>query len=232
MSRIALVTGANRGIGFAICQGLGRLGHSVILTARDPVEGQKATAELRGQGLDVHFCRLDVTSPEQVEGARVFAEEHFGRLDILVNNAALYPDEGVSVFDLPLETLRQTFEVNTFGPFLTCQAFVPMMRRQNYGRVVNVSSEYGSISLMDGEIAAYKMSKAALNALTRIAAAEVSGFNIKVNTMCPGWVRTRMGGMDANLSPEEGADTALWLATLPDDGPSGGFFQERKPLPW
>ncbi len=232
-TRIALVTGANRGIGLAVCRLLAR-DHAirVILTSRNIPAGESAAQRLRAEGLNIAYCPLDVADSASVEAARQHVETHFGRLDMLINNAAVYPDEGVNFFDLSLEMLRQSFDINTFGPFLTCQAFVPMMRRQNYGRVVNISSEYGALSQMSKHPVAYRMSKAALNAMTRILADEVSGYNIKVNAMCPGWVRTDMGGSDAALSPEEGADTAIWLATLPDNGPTDGFFQARRPLDW
>jgi NAD(P)-dependent dehydrogenase (short-subunit alcohol dehydrogenase family) len=158
--------------------------------------------------------------------------KEFGRLDVLVNNAGVYPDEGISVFEVPLETVQLTMAINFYGPFHLCRAFVPLMRRQNYGRVVNVSSGAGSITELAGRTAAYKLSKVALNALTRIVADEVRGHNIKVNAMCPGWVRTEMGGPAAPRSVEEAVDTIIWLATLGDDGPTGGFFRDQQPIPW
>jgi NAD(P)-dependent dehydrogenase (short-subunit alcohol dehydrogenase family) len=231
-ARIALVTGANRGIGFEVCHQLARAGNKVILTARNADAGERAAASLRQEGLNVVFCPLDVTDAQSVTAARQWVEREFGRLDILVNNAGVDLDDGVSVFDVSPALVQQTFDTNTIGPLRMCQAFVPLMRQHNYGRVVNVSSGSGQLTDMGGYTAAYAMSKTALNALTRIVAAEVSAYNIKVNSVCPGWVRTDMGGPNAPRSVEQGADGIVWLATLPDDGPSGGFFRDRKPVSW
>jgi NAD(P)-dependent dehydrogenase (short-subunit alcohol dehydrogenase family) len=232
MTHNALITGANRGIGFEVCRQLARHGLHVILTARDANAGQTAAELLQGERLDVEFQPLDVTDPESIGEIRGYLDRTFGRLDVLVNNAAIYPDEEVSVFDVPLNVVRRTFEINTFGPLQMCQAFVPLMRHHNFGRVVNVSSGSGQLTDMGGFTAAYRMSKTALNALTRVVASEVAEYNIKVNAVCPGWVRTDMGGPHATRSVEQGADTVVWLATLPDDGPSGGFFRDRKPVDW
>ncbi len=232
MARVALVTGANRGIGFEICRQLGRLGMQVVLTSRDEAKGEQAAKTLKAEGADIVYHPLDVASEDSVEMVWRFVRDRFGRLDVLVNNAGVYPDEGVSIFDISLNLLHETMAINTYGPFLMCKAFVPGMRKQNYGRVVNMSSGYGSITDMGGYTGAYKMSKVALNALTRIVAGELRGTNVKVNVMDPGWVRTDMGGRGASRSPEQGADTAVWLATLPDDGPTGGFFYDRKPTAW
>jgi NAD(P)-dependent dehydrogenase (short-subunit alcohol dehydrogenase family) len=231
-ARIALVTGANRGIGFEVCRQLARAGVRVILTARNADAGPRAAAKLQREGLDVVFHSLDVTDVESVTAARQWVERESGRLDILVNNAGIDLDDGGSVFDVSPDLVQQTFDTNTIGPLRMCQAFVPLMRQQNYGRVVNVSSGSGQLTDMGGTTAAYAMSKTALNALTRIVADEVSAYNIKVNSVCPGWVRTDMGGPSAPRSVEQGADGIIWLALLPDDGPSGGFFRDRKPVPW
>ncbi len=232
MTWIALVTGGNRGIGFEICRGLGKLGMHVILAARQPGEGERACATLQGEGLAVTWQELDVRDPQAIRRVAGRALEQFGRVDVLVNNAGVYLDEDRSVFDLPVNVLQETLEVNLTAPLLLCQALVPAMKRRNYGRVVNVSSEMGQLEGMGGYTAAYRISKAALNALTGVLAAETRSRNLKINSMCPGWVRTRMGGASAPRSVEQGADTALWLATLPDDGPSGGFFKNRKQIHW
>lgn len=232
MALIALVTGGNRGIGFEICRGLGRLGMQVILAARVPEEGMRASAALQTEGLAVSWLEMDLRDPECVRRAASAALEQFGRVDVLVNNAGLYLDEDQSVFNLPLEVFNETMAVNLTGPLLLCQALVPGMKNRNYGRVVNVSSEMGQLHGMGGYTAAYRISKAALNALTGVLAAEARSSNIKVNSVCPGWVRTRMGGASAPRSPEQGADTAIWLATLPDNGPTGGFFKERHQINW
>jgi NAD(P)-dependent dehydrogenase (short-subunit alcohol dehydrogenase family) len=225
----ALVTGASTGIGLETCLALARLGYLVVLTARRPTDAKRAAEGLRGQGHDVRAEGLDVSQ----EGA---AAACAGRLraadihvDVLINNAAIYPP-GALLKTSP-ETLREAFATNLFGAVWACQAFVPAMIRAGYGRVVNVSSGSGSLAEgLDGP-AAYSLSKAALNALTLKLASEVRG-DVKVNAVCPGWVRTKMGGASATRSVEQGADTVVWLATLPARGPSGGFFRDRKRIPW
>ena len=192
--KIALVTGANRGIGYEVCRQLARLGMQVILTSRDEAKGKQATEILRREGGLVDFQLLDVIEPKQVERLRMWVVERYGRLDVLVNNAGVLFGEDQSVFSVPLDIVRTTMEINFFGPLNLCRAFVPMMKKAGYGRVVNVSSEMGSLAGMGGDSAGYRASKAALNALTRIVASEVRGYNIKVNSACPGWVRSNMGG--------------------------------------
>jgi len=230
--KIALVTGGNRGIGYAACHQLADAGLHVILTSRDAANGDEAAHELRTSSRSISSYPLDVTQAASVDRLHEYVLGEYGRLDVLVNNAAVYLDEGVSVFDVGIDTLRQTMETNLYGPLYLCRAFVPDMRAQNYGRVVNVSSGAGALHDMGGYTAAYAISKTALNALTRIVAAEVRRYDIKVNSMCPGWVRTEMGGPGAPRTPDEGADTITWLAMLPSDGPSGGFFRDRKPIAW
>jgi NAD(P)-dependent dehydrogenase (short-subunit alcohol dehydrogenase family) len=230
--KIALVSGANRGIGFETCRQLARRGLDVLLTSRDPIKGQSAAESLRQEGLAVHYHALDVTDLDSVHLVHQYVVAEFGRLDVLVNNAGVYLDEGDSLFEVPLDIFRETMEINFYGPLHLCRSFVPLMRANNYGRVVNVSSGYGSITHMGGYTAAYRVSKVALNALTRIVAAEVAGKDIKVNSACPGWVRTDMGGTSAPRSLAQGADTIVWLATLPAEGPTSGFFRDRKSIPW
>lgn len=229
---IGLVTGGNRGIGHEIVRQLAQQGHTVILTSRDMEQGENAAQEMRKSGLDVVAHKLEVTSQHDIDSLKVFVEKEFGWLDMLVNNAGIYPDEGRRFLDIDMDIVRQTLEVNTLAPLALTKAFVPMMITQNYGRIVNISSRMGQLSSMGGGTGAYKLSKAALNAVTRITAGEVARYNIKVNSMCPGWVRTEMGGRGAPRSVEEGADAAVWLATLTGDGPSGGFFKDRQPLEW
>jgi NAD(P)-dependent dehydrogenase (short-subunit alcohol dehydrogenase family) len=231
-SKIALVTGGNRGIGYAACRQLADAGMQVILASRDAKKGETAANKLRTNTRSISSYPLDVTDPASVDRIRNYVLREYGRLDVLVNNAAVYLDDGVSVFDVEIEVVRQTMETNLYGPLYLCRAFVPLMRKQGYGRVVNVSSESGQLTSMGGYTAAYAMSKTALNALTRIVAAEARGGDIKVNTMCPGWVQTDMGGKNAPRTPDQGADTITWLATLPSDGPTGGFFQDRKSIEW
>jgi NAD(P)-dependent dehydrogenase (short-subunit alcohol dehydrogenase family) len=231
-AKIALVTGANRGIGYEVCRQLARLEMQVILTSREVVKGEQAVEALRREGGQVVCFPLDVTEQKQVEHLRLWVAEHYGRLDVLVNNAGVYFGQDKSVLNAPLDVVRQTMEVNYYGPLYLCRAFVPMMKKAGYGRVVNVSSEMGSLAGMGGNSAGYRASKAALNALTRIVASEVRGYNLKVNSACPGWVRSDMGGDHAPRSLEQGAKTIVWLATLPDDGPSGGFYKDHKVVPW
>lgn len=231
-NKVALVTGANRGIGFETCRQFSQMGIMTILTSRDENKGLAALKSIEGQAKNLIYHQLDVTDEGSVADIRSFVEQQFGQLDILVNNAGIFIDRGVSIIDLPLETLRKTLDTNFIGALNVCQAFVPMMRRNKYGRIVNVSSGMGTISTMGGYSAAYKLSKTALNALTRVLADELKGENIKVNTMAPGWVRSDMGGSGAPRSLVQGADTIIWLATLPQDGPTGGFFEDRHAIPW
>ena len=230
--KIAIVTGANRGIGFETCRQLSQQGIRTILTSRDETKGQAAVRNLREERGEIIYHQLDVTDLGSISRLRSFVDENFDQLDILVNNAGVFLDRGTSVFDLPLEILRETLEVNFIGALNMCQAFVPLMQSQGFGRIVNVSSGMGSLNNMGGHSAAYKLSKAAMNALTRIMADELRDDNILVNTMAPGWVRTDMGGPGAPRSLTQGADTIIWLATLPDDGPTGGFFEDRNSIPW
>jgi NAD(P)-dependent dehydrogenase (short-subunit alcohol dehydrogenase family) len=236
VTRTALVSGANRGIGFEIVRQLARLGVLAVIGARDTDDGLAAAEKLKPEGLDIPVVALDVAREGSAAEAVAEVKRIYGRLDILVNNAGILIDEPggfkASLFDLKADTVRRTMETNLLGPIQLIQAAAPLMREQEYGRIVNVSSGAGQLSEMGSGYPAYRMSKTALNALTRIAAAELGGGNIKVNAMCPGWVRTDMGGPEATRSPEEGADTAVWLATLPDDGPTGGFFRDRKPIAW
>jgi NAD(P)-dependent dehydrogenase (short-subunit alcohol dehydrogenase family) len=230
--RVALVTGANRGIGYEICRQLAPMGIEVFLGARDPVTAEDAVARLSGDGLPVRPTTLDVTSEDSIRAAVARIDGEHGRLDILVNNAGIFVDKDGRAETIDLDRVRRTMETNTYGPILLCQAALPLMKRQGSGRIVNLTSELGSLADMGGHYPAYRMSKTALNAYTRMLANELEGTGILVNSMCPGWGKTEMGGPDAIREIDESADTALWLATLPDDGPTGGFFKDRVPLPW
>jgi len=236
--RLAVVTGGNRGIGLEICRQLGKKGLRVIMTARSPAKGRRAAASLRREGIEVEFHPLDVTSDASVRRLRRFLER-LGRLDVLVNNAGVYFEGGywddgdsISVFDEPLAMVERTMDVNLYGPYRLCQALIPLMLKSGYGRVVNVSSVSGQLSTMPGRETGYRLSKTALNALTRVWAAELKGSGVLVNAMCPGWVRTDMGGPHAKRTPARAAATAVWLAALPNKGPSGFFFRDRRRLPW
>ena len=232
--RVAVVTGANRGIGLEICRQLARRGGiRVVLTARNETKGKAATGQLRDEGLEVDFHELDVTSEQSVKTFAGWLEGTCNRCDILVNNAGIAVDpRGSRFLDSRPATYRQTLDTNFFGPLLLTQALLPLMKRDRYGRIVNISSGQGQLSDMGVGTPAYRISKTALNALTCVLAAELQGSAILVNSMCPGWVKTDMGGAGAPRTVQQGADTAVWLATLADDGPSGGFFRDRKPIAW
>lgn len=229
--RIALVTGGNRGIGYEICKELAGIGCHVILTSRNEEDGRRAVAKL-DSGDKIVFRKLDITDTEEIEALRNWIVDTYGRLDILINNAGVYLDEGVSVFNVGEKTMRDTLEVNFYGAFNLCRAFVPVMRKNGYSRIVNVSSGYGAMSEMGGQVAAYRISKAALNALSLIMAHELRDSNIKVNAVCPSWVSTEMGGSMAPVSPETAAKDIVYFAMLEEGGPSGGFFRFKKPIPW
>ena len=233
--RVALVTGANRGIGLEIAKQLAERGNQVVLGARDITRGEQAANKITAKnGKKVFVAELDVTNQDTVEKLIQVISSEFGRLDILVNNAGILIDET----DLPSETdlriVRTTLETNLLGPWRLCKAFIPLMKKNNYGRIVNVSSGAGALGSMAEDLysPAYSISKSSLNALTIMLARELRDTKILVNAMCPGWVRTDMGGQSAPRSVDEGADTAVWLATLPDDGPTGGFFRDRKRIEW
>jgi len=230
--RVALVTGANRGIGLAVACALAEHGLTVLLTARTLAAAESAAADLGARGLRVAPHQLDVTDQRSVDRLRRLVEAECGRLDVLINNAGAYYDDAQHATTADLAIVHAALDVNLIGPWRMCQAFVPLMRRHRYGRIVNVSSGAGTFRDPDAEAPAYSVSKAALNMLTVKLAADLRSTGILVNAACPGWVRTDMGGPNADRSPEEGADTPVWLATLPDGGPTGGLFRDRRPIPW
>jgi NAD(P)-dependent dehydrogenase (short-subunit alcohol dehydrogenase family) len=238
--RIALVTGANRGLGFEISRQLGRKGMIVVAGAREGADASSTAERLKSEGIDAHSVILDVTAPSTVDVLPTLLEVQFGGLDVLVNNAGVLLDAGAKPSELDAEVLRATFEINVFGAFAVTQALLPLIRQSSFGRIVNMSSSLGSLAGIGDPASpfyqvacpAYQASKVALNALTVLFAKELKDTSVKVNSACPGWVRTAIGTDRAPLSVEEGADTPVWLATLPDDGPTGGFFNSRKPAPW
>lgn len=238
--RVALVTGGNRGIGYAIGRSLAQRGITVILGVRDPNKGATTCSRLQGEGLDVNFELLDVTDEDSLQMAVKHIQAQFDRLDILVNNAGIMIDGSENALDVSRRTIEKTLLTNVVGPLLLCRNCIVLMKAGGYGRIVNMSSTLGSLSeIADPDSAyagvgtpAYRLSKAALNAITTLIAKEVRDDNILVNSACPGWVRTDMGGDQAPLTPEQGADTPVWLATLPDGGPTGGFYRERTRIPW
>lgn len=223
------MTGGNRGIGFEVCRQLARSGLRVILGSRDLGRGRDAARGLAAEGLDVSVDELDVGDPESVRACARRLEEGGTHVDVLINNAGVYPTTGILQVDEA--TAEEALQINLLGALRTCQAFVPGMVARGYGRVVNVSSGGGSLTEDVPGPGAYGFSKAALNALTRMVANAVRG-DVKVNAVCPGWVATDMGGTAAPRSPDQAADTIVWLATLPEDGPTDGFFRDRRPIPW
>lgn len=238
--RTALVTGANKGIGFEIARQLAQKDITVLIGARDQDRGITASEQLQSEGLDVHFILLDVIRATSIEAAIGKIKDDFRRLDILVNNAGIMIDSQSGILELDPVVFQNTLETNAIGPLLLSQACVRIMKANGYGRIVNMASTLGSLTEMANPNSshaavyspAYRLSKTLLNGITVILAKELSGTNILVNSACPGWVRTDLGGDQAPLLPEQGADTPVWLATLPDGGPTGGFFRERQPIPW
>ncbi|HEV2718445.1 MAG TPA: SDR family oxidoreductase [Thermoanaerobaculia bacterium] len=214
MDRVALVTGSTRGIGREVARQLTARGYRVIVTGRHAEH------------------RLDVSDPRSIEALARYVESEIGRLDVLVNNAAILLDEGESIADVDPRKFEETWRVNTLGPFLMMQRFAKLLRQSGHGRVVNVSSGAGQLSSMSGYAPSYSTSKAALNAITILFANALRHDDVLVNCADPGWVRTDMGGSAAPRNVSEGADTIVWLATLPDDGPTGGFFHDRQRIAW
>jgi NAD(P)-dependent dehydrogenase (short-subunit alcohol dehydrogenase family) len=232
VKRVALVTGASRGIGLEVGRQLGAAGYRVVLTARDPAKGERAAGLLRQEGHEAYFQTLDVTDPAAARQVAAAVAAELGRMDALVNNAAIAIDVRATLATVDPELMRRTLETNLLGALHCCQAFLPLMQQQGYGRIVNVSSGRGSFSRLGPGGPSYRISKTAMNALTVILADELKETNILVNAMTTGWVRTRLGGLKAPRSIAEGAETAAWLAMLPDGGPRGKFFRDREEFPW
>ena len=240
--RIALVTGANKGLGFEMARQLGQAGVSVLLAARDPQKGEAAAAKLRGEGLDAQFLKLDVTDNGDRAAASAFLQEKFGRLDILINNAGVAAEALGSgrASTTTEDAIRRTFDTNFFAPVALTQALLPLLKKSAAGRIVNMSSILGSQTLhadakspiYDFKSLSYDASKAALNSFTIHLAYELKDTTIKVNSAHPGWVKTDMGTDAAPMEIPEGAKTGVALALLGDDGPTGGFFHLGKTVPW
>lgn len=231
LQSIAVVTGANRGIGFAIARQLAQAGMCVIATSRDADKGREASQRLAGQG-DITFETLAVDDEASV---RAFAERvlgEYGRVDVLVNNAGVLSDRAFDTLTIPKDLMLEVFGINTLGPLMMAQALMPGMLERNYGRIVNVSSRAGQVAEQTGNWPAYKISKLALNALTLQLAFLGQGKDVLVNAMCPGWVQTDLGGAEASRTPDEGADTAVWLAQLPTGSKTGKFFADRQEISW
>lgn len=239
-SGVALVTGAARGIGFEVARQLAQRGMTVILGARNPEKGEAAARRLADEGLDARAKAVDVGDVESVNRLAAEVHEEFGRLDVLVNNAAAYVDWSETASTADLESSRAVLDTNLFGAWRACQAFLPLLRRGGHGRIVNVASGAGShgepefgLTTGGGAAASYGVSKAALNALTAKLAAELDGAGVLVNSVDPGLTATAPGMEEMGARPvPEGAASVVWAATIPDDGPTGGFFRDGEPLPW
>ena len=244
--RVAVVTGSHKGLGLEIATKLAKVEDiQVIISSRGESEGLEAQKKLGQKGLEVDYYKLDVTAESSVTEFVNFVRQKYSRADILVNNAGVNPakqtEEG-SILTSKTDTILSTFAVNTVGTLRICQALIPMMKERNYGRIVNVSTEMASMSQLVSDAypisPSYRLSKIGLNGLTCLLAKDLKGTNILVNSYSPGWMKTDMGAADAPFTPEEGAETALYLALLPDDGSQGGFFAEMRkfggpiPLPW
>jgi len=227
--KIALVTGGNRGIGKEIGRQLAAKGFRVILTARDPKAGTRAASSIKG---DIGFLALDVADDESITRAAQSFGKESDRLDVLVNNAAIYPDEGIDILTATRELLTNTFQTNTFGAIRVTQAFLPFLSRANQARIINLSSGYGEIDGLSSGVPSYCLSKLTLNGATIMFDQALLSRGIAVNSVCPGWVRTDMGGPNASLSVEEGADTTVWLASEAPHSLSGKFFRQRHEISW
>jgi NAD(P)-dependent dehydrogenase (short-subunit alcohol dehydrogenase family) len=228
--RVAIVTGANRGIGLEVVRQLAERGYTVVLGSRDIGKGEAAARKVRaGDGVIVR--KLDVTDQSDIDRLHDEIAKTFGSLQVLVNNAAIHYDTDQNAFNADLQIVQEALDTNLLGAWRMCNAFIPLMRKGRHGRIVNVSSEAGSLTEMGGGTPAYAVSKAALNALTRILAAELRRDRILVNAVSPGWVATDMGG-PGGRPVRAGAASVVWAVELPDSGPTGGFFRDGRPVPW
>ena len=228
--RVAIVTGANRGIGLEVTRQLADLGYTVVLGSRDLGKGEAAAKKLQ-VGDRVMARRLDVTEQSTIDRLRDEIATTFGSVHVLVNNAAIHYDTWENAAEADLRTVQEALDTNLFGAWRMCQAFIPLLRKSKHGRIVNVSSEAGSLASMGAGAPAYAVSKVALNALTRMLAAELRRDRILINSVCPGWVATDMGG-PGGRPVREGAASIVWAVELPDGGPTGGFFRDGRPVPW
>ncbi|TRZ39461.1 SDR family NAD(P)-dependent oxidoreductase [Niallia circulans] len=231
-TKLALVTGGNRGIGYELVKQLASKNFKVIFTCRDHKTGHEITESLNKSDLNATYLVLDLNNQDSIHQAAITVKEQYGRLDVLINNAGIYLDDNKRLVDMEPLTLEKTLETNFFGVYHVIRSFLPLMEKQGYGRIINVSSEYGEMSQMSYPgIGAYKLSKFALNGLTQLLASEVKG-NIKINAVDPGWVSTDMGGPTAPTTPQQAAESFIWLASIGSDGPNGKFFRGRTQIDW
>ncbi|MCE3235986.1 MAG: carbonyl reductase [Vampirovibrio sp.] len=232
--KIALVTGSSKGLGLELVRQLARSGVITFLTARNEAQGKAAQATLQQEGLAVEFLHMDVTNLMSIHAAANHIEQKHDKLDILVNNAGILPDEDSESNGLLIapDIVRQVFETNTMGPLQTSQVMIHLLRRSPHGKIVNISSGMGSLAEMDGGYPAYRISKTALNAVTKILAYDLQDSAITVNSICPGWVRTDMGGPNAERSTEQSVAGILPLLLSNEPGPNGQFLRDGMPIPW
>ncbi len=229
-NKVALVTGGNRGIGFEICRQLGKAGFLVILAARDEQKGNDAAKKLREEGLNVSFELLEVGNEKSTNDLAQIIKQKYNRLDVLVNNAGVLPNSN-NIETALIGEVKQVFDTNFFGVILLVQAFLPMLKSADEARIINIASGMGAFNEMWAGHLAYRTSKTALNGLTMVLSKDLANTNIKVNSMCPGWVQTDMGGMSAPRSVQQGADTAFWLATATNIE-TGRFYRDRREIAW
>ncbi len=237
--KVALVTGANRGLGLGCATKLAEMGYQVCLVGRKANELEKITSDLKAKGYKAGFLLADVSKEDEIKKLKSAFDKNYSHLDILINNAGVFSEtmdfskpELVLASLVDSKILKETFETNTLSAYRMIQAFLPLFKKQGSGKIVNVSSGLGQLSEMDANWPAYRISKTALNAVTKIFAAEVKDTKIKINSVCPGWVKTDMGGAGATRELEEGVNSILWPALIDDNGPTGGFFRDGKAISW
>jgi len=231
-ARTVLITGANKGIGFETARQLGAAGWVVIIGARRAKAGREAATALSEAGAAASFIELDVASTPSITRAATEFGKSFRKLDVLINNAGIYPDEGRNILSIPREEIAETFQTNTFGALATTQAFLPYLRKAAKPRVINLSSGYGQLDGLSPGVPSYCLSKLTLNGVTLMLSRALQDQGVAVNSMSPGWVRTDMGGPSAPRSVEQGADTAVWLASEAPQELTGKFFEDRREIPW
>ncbi len=233
--KTAVVTGASRGLGRAAGEALARAGYTVFMAMRSPEKSVDDMAGLKAAGLKIISATLDVSDHKSIKFFIESVNKQTGRCDVLINNAGIFIDNessSGSVIETDQDIIRRSMDTNTYGPFLLIQGLLPLMKKNGYGRIVNISSGMGSFREMDKGYIGYRMSKAALNVVTKLFAAETGSDDILINSVCPGWVKTDMGGRGAIRSIEDGISGIIWAATLPEGGPNGGFFRDGKQIGW